>query len=317
MFCKNCGSDLNLDFKFCKNCGEKIEEVEETVLNEESVTEEKDESNKIEELKSVFCKKCGTKLEETTKFCFSCGENQQQGKFNSGNYSEMKNKVSKLFSKNPDTIITESMNDESKKGFILIGLYLVLFGFVSCINFTQIINYLANKVQHIMLSTIAGPVSGFASGFVQDFHMPILYSMFIPFVLIGCVFVFIEIPGIYLIFKYNKIDTKSFLNIVNLVSVSVLPIIAGLCINLLVGFIFPLVTVAVIMTSYIIHMLFIFIGLQKIPELKSKITFMYSLLIFVIFLVFTVVFSVLYSIILEELFINLKNISKALLGNIL
>ena len=83
--CKNCGKQINGDFKFCPNCGTKIEE----------------ETPK-EETSNIFCSSCGKSVNSDFNVCPFCGEKLKNQTLNN---NEDNKKEEKIFCKNCGRLI--------------------------------------------------------------------------------------------------------------------------------------------------------------------------------------------------------------------
>ena len=83
--CKNCGKQINGDFKFCPNCGTKVEE----------------ETSK-ENTSNIFCSSCGKSIKSDFNVCPFCGEKLKNQNLNN---DEDKKKEEEIFCKNCGNLI--------------------------------------------------------------------------------------------------------------------------------------------------------------------------------------------------------------------
>jgi len=221
----------------------------------------------------MFCKKCGKELEDTARFCDGCGEKQQISSmpFNTENANAVLNDgkqiIKKFFSKNPGNALVKSAGSNSKIGVVLIAINVLLFAFVSCLNITQIVNYMIKAATSVITTNpLLGGVLGNA---IPDVKVPISFDLFFPFALFALFIPVVVFAGIYIVFKLNKKPLMGAFTIANVVGVSGLPIATALAVNFILGFILPQFTTLVFLAALLVSLVTLYEGVKTLLEIDN------------------------------------------------
>ncbi len=221
----------------------------------------------------MYCKNCGKEIEESAKFCDGCGTNLQ------GENVASQRSISKInpiindcktiskgfFSKKPDSIIDIAKKDNSKVGILFIIINVLLFGFVSCFNISQVINKFTDSLVSGAETLIKELLGGIATSQVMEQmggglgridNIPILFELFFPLAILSITIFVVIIAGIYLIQKIKKIELTPIIIIMNRVGISCFPMIITLLANFVIGFIIPYFTVFIFVFGILTSLIF-------------------------------------------------------------
>jgi hypothetical protein len=246
----------------------------------------------------MYCKKCGKEIEDTAKFCDGCGEPQQDlpSSHNSEPVHAIMNDgkqiLRKFFSKDPAAAIEEATGSQSKIGLVLIAITALLFALVSCLNSTQIINHIIRTVTSAITSTsnsLLGALgNAVTSSKIPDMQIPVLFSLFFPFLLFALVVAAVVLAAIYIIFKLKKEPCKSIYTVTNVIGVAGLPIAAALVVNLIIGFVLPQFTIFILLAAALIGLVTLYEGFKTLFAVEKAPVIEFAVLVFVICLVLAI-----------------------------
>ena len=216
----------------------------------------------------MFCKNCGKEVEESAKFCDGCGTNLQgenvffQNAISKATpiISDCKGISKRFFSKKPDSIIDIAKNNNSKVGILFIIVNVLLFGFVSCFNFSQIINKFTDSFFSELVHFIEEVAGNFVASQLSAIggleKVPVLYELFIPFAVISLGIFAVIIGSVYLIIKLKKLPFVPITSVLNCVGIASFPMLIALIFNFIVGFIFPCGTIFIFIFGVLTSLIF-------------------------------------------------------------
>ena len=226
----------------------------------------------------MFCKNCGKQLDDSANFCDGCGANLQEvATVTSNKISKMlndgKDVFKNFFSKNPANAIDIAKNADSWIGGVILTIATILFSLMACLNITQSLNSVLDSINdkiYTMVVPLLGKYGDQIGEYLPKFKMSFLIELFIPFffltilvggVIFGICFLSLKIK------KKSLPDIKCFLNMLGATS---LPLITTLILNLILGFIFPVATIAVFAVGAVVSVVFVYEMIKSFYDSEYK-----------------------------------------------
>ena len=279
MYCKNCGAEIAENVKFCPKCG---------TPQAASLSEQAPAAPTPTEPTPVN----QTQVNQTANV-----ENTVSG---AQEYvEEGKSIISKLFSKNPFSIFDCNKDNAL---FISIGLYVIhilLFAFVICNNFTHIANFFVSLIQS---------KSGYGS--LISIGLPVNYSLFLPLCGIACILLIAEFVEVYLFAIFYKQKPKSAVSVINVVGLAHIPMIMGLILSFVVGFVFPPVIIPVLVISMIVHTMFLHRGIKSLVVTDKELIWQFCILLLITGIIVGIVWVISCNSIIDFMMENAGGFSK-------
>lgn len=235
----------------------------------------------------MYCNNCGKEIDENAKFCDGCGTNLQQNgnimnnKLLNNTVLDCKEAIRRFFSKKPISILEMANKKDSKIGIIFIIITSLLFGFVTCINIAQVLNYWSQNaitsiegiLEKLLGSIYTGQIMGsleqeLSSSFQK---IPVPFELFLPLVIIALAIVGILIGCIHIFFRFKKIKLKPLNVIFNYIGLTNFPIVLSLIINVVIGLLFPIFTPFFFVLGILISLIYLYESLKNIFEVENPI----------------------------------------------
>lgn len=248
----------------------------------------------------MYCKYCGTEISENTTFCQNCGKNQQDEMFTEkklgGLESLLKDGVylvKKFFSKESESVIKESTNYSCKIGVGFMLINAIVFGLVSSITITRLLNHIISGAVGILISVLAQlGIDELPFGSSSLAQVSTLYKLCFPLSALLLLVFCLEVLSIYLLLKFVKKETIQWKHIINPIAISGIPVFVGTISGLLLGFIYPPLVLCVFIVSLIIHMLLVYSVFQEMITEKTNSFFLFCIGILGLFLIISILICV-------------------------
>lgn len=316
MTCQKCGAELTEGAKFCGSCGANQETPDVT-------------DAAVHEAEPTTCKKCGAELPAGAKFCSACGTNQDapdaaagvSHAFESGK-AALQNLSSKaaqnpllsegttywrgFFSNDPTSEITHASESKSFFWILALAIYVVLFSLAACINIPQLLNQGWDSLAHLIIQTLKDTIPGGksllfgAEDQIPSLDLPPLFSLFVPFVLISLASFAVEVVGVYVPMLLLKSKPESVSALLNALCTSLFPITAVSLLNLLLGLIWPPLTICTLAAAVFIHILLLYEGIKVTVKASVSPIWQIGLTVFVIGIIFIAVMGLIFASALED-----------------
>lgn len=262
----------------------------------------------------MYCKQCGAKLAEDDKFCSECGASQDsggeksaaqvaqagraavQGLLKKAEKSNLFNETvgyGKAFlSHDPTRAISMAAGSSSFFWILAIAVNLLLFAFAVCNNLAQTLGQGVGWLTHIVVTYLKETVPGGSAAFrgaEEQLAMEVspLYSLFLPLLFVAGLVLALEFAGVYLSFRAAKQQPNSVHNLLNVIGVSTFPLTLVCLANLLLGLIYPAITICTLIIALILHIVLLYEGMKRLTAAKVSpiwILALIALLVCVIFL---------------------------------
>lgn len=263
----------------------------------------------------MYCKKCGTELSEDARFCSSCGADQETNAEENGVahmaeagratvqnllkkaqksnlFNETLGYAKAFFSPDPTRAISEAAGSSSFFWILAIAVNLLLFALAACNNLAQALGQGVGWLTHVVVTYLKETVPGGSATFFgaeEQLAMDIspLYSLFLPFLLVAGLVLALEFAGVYLFVRAAKQQPDSVHNLLNVIGVSTFPLTMVCLANLLLGLIYPAITICTLVIALILHIVLLYEGMKRVAATKAApiwILALIALLVCVIFL---------------------------------
>lgn len=244
----------------------------------------------------MYCRKCGAELLEDDKFCGACGAAQEtvaeetsaahmaqagrdavQGLLKkaetSGLFSEAIQYGKGVLSAEPTRTMDKAASSRSLFWLPAILANMVLFAFAVCHNLAQLLDRGIGWFIHTLITYLKEVVpGGSATFFGAEDQLAIdispLYPLFVPLILVVLLVLAVEFVGMYLPFCLAKQKPESVHPFLNVLAVSTLPLTLACLVNLLLGLIFPAITVCTLVAALLAHIMLLQEGMRQLGTLK-------------------------------------------------
>lgn len=113
-----------------------------------------------------------------------------------------------------------------------------------------------------------------------------LYSLFLTLLLAAGLVLALEFVGVYLSFCAAKQKPNSVHNLLNVLGVSTLPLTLACLTNLLLGLIYPTLTICTLVIALIMHIVLLYEGMKRLAVTKGSPIWMLALTTLVICVIF-------------------------------
>lgn len=316
MTCQKCGAELTEGAKFCGSCGANQEMPDVT-------------DAAVHEAEPTTCKKCGAELPAGAKFCSACGTNQDapdaaagvSHAFESGKAAlqNLSGKAAQnpllsegtaywrgFFSHDPTSELTHASESKSLFWILALAINTVLFSLAVCINIPQLLNQGWDSLVHSVIQTLKDTIPGGKSFFfgaeeqIPSLDMPPLFSLFIPFILISLALFAVEVVGVYVPMLLLKSKPESVSALLNTLCTSLFPITVVSLLNLLLGLIWPPLTICTLVAAVFIHILLLYEGIKVTVKASVSPIWQIGLTVFVIGIIFIAVMGLIFASALED-----------------
>lgn len=294
--CWQCGAELPKEAKFCIFCG---------------TSQEKPDVREApaQEALPTVCRQCGSELPEEAAFCGFCGaERKASGSmigvvhasaFEKPARQNVPNEQSSLFSegaaywhgffsKDPTSEISRASTSRSPFWVLAAAANALLFSLALCNNIPQLVNHGFDLFIHEVIKCFKGLVPAgqkILSGmdnYIPELDLSAIYSQFVTFALLSLAVFAAEAVVVYITLYALKRRPESVSALLNVVSISLFPITAVSVLNLLLGLMYPPLTVCTLIAAAFIHIVLLYEGIKKIAGANTSSVWQIGLTVLVV-----------------------------------
>lgn len=240
----------------------------------------------------MYCFNCGEEIKENSKFCSKCGTNQDATETNEYNavikvnneilnniVVDGKKSLLKFASKEPFKAFNKDENIFVGSGILVI--FVLLYAFAVNTNVIQILN----EVLGYFFAQVSARYGAYID--TPDMQIELAYDLFGNFLLIGVVSVILDVTVSFFCLYLRKKE-YSMKILINNIALSYLPFIIGLVVNLIVGNFCAPATLGIYVASFIIHLIFLYKGIQSMYETEDEPIWEYSIYILVVGIIISI-----------------------------
>lgn len=294
--CWQCGAELPDEAKFCFFCGTSQEN---PAANEAMA----------QEALPTVCWQCGAELPEEAAFCGFCGAERkapgsvidvaQVTEFEKPARQNVPDEQSPLFaegrtywhgffSKDPTSEISRASTSRSPFWVLAAAANALLFSLALCNNIPQLANYGVDSFVHTVLQCIKEVVPDSRSilygmdNYIPELNLSAIYSKFVPFALVSLAAFAVEAIVVYILLCTLKRQPESIPSLLNVISISLFPITAVSALNLLLGLIYPPLTVCTLVAAAFIHIVLLYEGIKKFAGANTSSVWQIGLTVLVV-----------------------------------
>lgn len=279
--CWQCGAELPEEAKFCFFCG--------TSQENPGASE-----GAAQEAWPTVCWQCGAELPEEAAFCGFCGAERkasgsiaQAPAFVKPTRQNMPNGQSSIFSegaaywhsffsKDPTSGITKASTSRSLFWVLAAVANALLFSLAACNNIPQLANYGVESFIKAVLQCIkklvpdGREIISSIGNYVPDLDLSANYSQFAPFTLVSLAVFAVEAIVVYIMLYTLKRQPKSVSSLLNVISISLFPITAVSVLNLLLGLLYPPITICTLVVAAFMHIVLLYEGIKKLTGAETS-----------------------------------------------
>lgn len=257
----------------------------------------------------TVCWQCGAELPEEAAFCGFCGAERkapgsvidvvQVTEFEKPARQNVPDEQSSLFaegrtywhgffSKDPTSEISRASTSRSPFWVLAAAANALLFSLALCNNIPQLANYGVDSFVHAVLQCIKEVVPDSRSilygmdNYIPEMDLSAIYSEFVPFALVSLAAFAVEAIVVYILLYALKRQPKSISALLNVISISLFPITAVSALNLLLGLIYPPLTVCTLVAAAFIHIVLLYEGIKKIAGASTSSVWQIGLTVLVV-----------------------------------